>query len=53
MRWWRLSYISDISSEEHLLEGVRSSCIRMGGIPWPSGHKGEHSKHKTEQRYRT
>jgi hypothetical protein len=45
---WRLSYISDINSEEHLLEGVRSSCIRLGGIPWPSGHKGEDPKHKTE-----
>lgn len=44
-----ISYISDINSEEHFLEGVRSSCIRVDSIPWPSGHKGEDPKHKTER----
>jgi hypothetical protein len=31
----RRPYISDISSEEHLLEGVWSSCIRLGGTTRP------------------
>lgn len=41
---WRLSscIISDIviGSEEHLLEGAGSPCVRVDSIPWASAHKG-------------
>jgi hypothetical protein len=33
--------ISDIiGSEEHLLEGAGSPCVRVDSIPWASAHKG-------------
>lgn len=34
--------ISDIiGSEEHLLEGAGSPCVRVDSIPWASAHKGK------------
>jgi hypothetical protein len=37
----KFSIVSDISSEERLLEGIWSSCICVDGIPCASDRKGE------------